>query len=183
MKRRLPSFEKLICCLLLTFFVLHVTAQQTTKINAKELVTKYAVNIGLFADDLNNLRISDAYIDKLSGATIIYLQQTYKGIDIMNAVQTVVIKNNKLVSLAGKRIQKIEARVNIKSGIPSITPEDAVKVMARHLNLRSPASIRTVKSLDETKTVTNDDLGISSVPVVSGTITIQKITGTVVGLK
>jgi hypothetical protein len=39
----------------------------------------------------------------------------------LNAIQTVAIKNNTVVSVLGKRITDMESRVNIKEGIAGIT--------------------------------------------------------------
>jgi len=89
-------------CLLPTFFFLlfavclvqEVTAQQLSDVSkANDFIKNNATKIGLSATDLQNYRISDMYVDKLSGATMIYLQQTYKGIDVMNAIQSLAEKN------------------------------------------------------------------------------------------
>ena len=168
MKLHVHSFRKLAYTFIFAFIsVSQLMAQQQDLLKSNDVIKQHAAAIGFSDDDLKNYRISDAYVDKSSGATIYYLQQTYKGIDVLNAIQTVAIKNDKVVSLAGKRIAKIEFRVDVKSGIPSVTADDAVKAAARHLNLSAPAFIKAIKNMDETKLVRYDNLGISSVPVKS----------------
>jgi len=146
-------------------FTQFAIAQQSKNDDAKALLAKYAKPIGLSDNDLNNLRISDMYTDKMSGATIIYLQQTYKGIDIMNAVQTVAIKNDKVISVAGKRITGMEQKVNVKDALPVLTANDAVLSMGRHLGLALPAIVKALKESADKKLFTYSKLDVSSVPV------------------
>ena len=74
-----------------------IFAQEVDSRTASGLVKQNAAAIGLTADDLRNFRISSAYIDKQTGATLVYVQQTYKGIDVLNSIQTLAFKNGKLV--------------------------------------------------------------------------------------
>ncbi|WP_158638433.1 M36 family metallopeptidase [Panacibacter ginsenosidivorans] len=140
-------------------------AQQTDLLKATDVIKQNAASIGLSDNDLNNYRIADAYTDKLSGATIYYLQQTYKGIDVLNAIQIVAIQNSQVVSVAGKRIDGMELKANVKNAIAAVTPENAVRAMAKHLNLTVPAFIVALKTMNDKKVVAFGDLGISSVPV------------------
>jgi uncharacterized repeat protein (TIGR01451 family) len=150
-------------------------AQQTDLLKAGDVIKQNAAKIGLSNNDLTNYRIADAYTDKLSGATIYYLQQTYKGIDVLNAIQVIAIQNNQVVSVAGKRIEAMELKANVKNAVAAVTPENAVRAMAKHLNLTVPAFIVSLKTMNEKKLVAFSDLGISSVPVKSKLIWIAGI--------
>jgi hypothetical protein len=57
----------------------------------------------------------------------VYAQQTYKGVDVFNSIQTYAFKNDKLVSAAGNRLKAIDKIVNTKTGRASLTSGDAVK--------------------------------------------------------
>lgn len=142
-------------------------AQQNDLLKSTDVIKQHAAKIGLSAEDLNNYRISHAYVDKLSGATIYYLQQTYRGIDVLNSIQTVAIKNNEIISVLGARIANMQTRVNVKDAIPAITSEDAVRTTARHLNMNVPSFIVALKAMDDKKMIQYSDLGISSLPVKS----------------
>src|SRR3954447_21949902 len=91
-------------------FVFAITSQaiiaQDLQNNQKALalVKKNATAIGLSNDDLVNSRISSTYDDASSGATFVYLQQTYKGIDVHKSVKVLAFKNGVLVSSTGTRI-------------------------------------------------------------------------------
>jgi len=146
-------------CILL-FSVLKTMAQQADEKAAIELVRKNASIIGLSKTDLFDSRISDAYTDE-SGVTIIYLQQTYKGIDVFNSVQTAAFQKDQLVSLSGKRIINISQMVNVKEANASFSPGDAVKAAARHLKIPAPAFLAAVKQTGLHQ-FEFGDLGISS---------------------
>jgi hypothetical protein len=85
----------------------------------------------------------------------------------LNAIQTVAIKNNTVVSVLGKRIADMESRVNVKEGVAGITSEDAIRSTARHLNITVPGFIVALKAMDDKKMIQYSDLGISTAPVKS----------------
>src|SRR3954454_16322759 len=114
---------------------LKIIAQQIDVKYAEALTKKNAVAIGLSQADLFNSRVSDAYVDKISGAAMVYLQQTYKGVDVFNSIQTLAFKNDKLIASAGKRFTHIEGMVNTKEGKASFSPGDAVRAAAMYLKL------------------------------------------------
>ena len=152
-----------------------LNAQQTDLLQTNDVIAKHAVKIGLSENDLKNYRISDAYVDNISGATFYYLQQTYKNTDVLNAIQTVAIKNNNVVSVTGKRIANIDKLVNIKEAVAALSSENAVRVMARHLNLTAPSFITALKTSSDKRVITYDELGISNVPVKAKLLWVQDI--------
>lgn len=132
------------------FFVVSantVVAQQLTSGTATNLVKKNAAELGLSKADLGNMRISNAYVDKISGASLVYVQQTYKGVDVFNSIQTYAFKNEKLVSAAGGRIATIETIANGKSGKAAVTPANAVTAAAAHLQIAA-SGVLAAKQID-----------------------------------
>src|ERR1700759_3612247 len=97
-------------------------AQDLTSATALNLVKANASAIGLSKTDLANMRISSAYMDKASGAYLVYVQQTYKGSDVFNAVQTYAFKNGKLASAANKPITNMADIASAKDAKASVTP-------------------------------------------------------------
>ncbi|QEC69938.1 T9SS type A sorting domain-containing protein [Panacibacter ginsenosidivorans] len=136
--------------------------QQVDSRSASNLVKQNATAIGLSLTDLQNFRISSAYVDKTSGATMVYAQQTYKGIDVLNAIQTLAFRNGKLIAVSGNRISKMEEIVNTKDGKASYTSANAVKAAALHLKLAMPADLNPVKQINESKEIEYSKMGISS---------------------
>jgi len=148
------------------FSVNVLLAQELTSQTAMGLVKKNAAAIGLSKNDLLNMRISAAYADNASGATLVYAQQTYKGVDVFNSIQTYAFKNGTLISASGNRVEKPEDLVNVKNGKAGITPANAVSIAAAHLKLAAPAALSALKSISD-KEFDFGQLNISSVNVKS----------------
>src|SRR4051794_36995422 len=96
---------KLIAVFAVVFVSQFIEAQDIQKTEkALSLVKNNATRLELSDDNILNSRVSDTYVDALTGNTLVYLQQTYKGIDVDKLVQVLAFKNGKLVSGTGKRI-------------------------------------------------------------------------------
>ena len=159
---------KIAITLLVGFVMINKSfAQELTNTTALQLVRTNASSIGLSKNDLDNMRISAAYIDKTSGAYMVYVQQTYKGADVFNAIQTYAFKNNKLVSAAGRPLAKIADMVNAKDGKASVTPANAVNNAAAHLKLFVATSLADAKQISGIKEFDFGKLNFSSVNVKS----------------
>lgn len=144
-----------------------LNAQQLKNDAAMRLVRTNAAAIGLSKSDLDNMRISSAYIDKASGAYLVYVQQTYKGADILNAVQTYAFKNNKLVSATGQRNETIHEFANSKDGKATVTAANAVNTAASYLKLPASVTTATERTVEGLKEYDFGKLNVSSVNVKS----------------
>jgi hypothetical protein len=142
-------------------------AQELTTSNAVKLIQSNAYSIGLSKTELKNMRISAAYVDKVSGASLVYVQQTYKGTDVFNAVQTYAFKNGKLISATGRPLAEIADMVNSKDGKASVTPANAVRAAAAHLKLFVAASFADAKQIAGLKEFDFGKLDVSSVNIKS----------------
>lgn len=165
--RKKPTHLKTVLALVsFACFANAMFAQKVDPKAAMDLIRKNASVIGLSRSDLLNSRISDAYTDKVSGATMVYLQQTYKGVDVFNSIQSLAFKGDKVVSLAGGRIAKLEELANVKSGKAARSVADAVRDAATHLKLATPSFLTAAKQIN-TNEFEFGALGISSVNVKS----------------
>src|SRR6478609_6711716 len=91
------KFLSLLFAITLTAF--YVSAQNQPSADFYwNLVKKNAASIGLSNDDLKNVRISDAYYDNQSKAYLVYLQQTYKSVDVENVISPLAFKDDKLIT-------------------------------------------------------------------------------------
>jgi len=106
------------------------------------LVKKNAERIGLNKTDLRNIRISDAYYDSHSRAFMVYLQQTYKSVDINNAISTLAFKNETLAAGKFKKYTGIERSAMNLSAIPVITASDCVQKAATAVGITYSSSFR-----------------------------------------
>jgi hypothetical protein len=144
-----------------------LSAQEFTPGTALNLINKNAASLGLSKTDLRDLRISSAYVDAVSGATLVYAQQTYMGIDVFNSIQTYAFKDQNLVSAAGGRVAKIERLVNARSIKPAVTAGGSVGIAAAALKIAPPALLAAPRQTNGLQEFDFGKLDISSVNVKS----------------
>ena len=143
-------------------------AQNVQNQQALDLVKKNAAAAGLTNQNIIDSRVSDTYLDALSGATLVYLQQTYKGIDVDKSLQVLAFKSGSLVSSSGKRIELNSIKGNTSSTLqkdlakPSISAQDAIQAAAKYLNLPVPQmSAKSGLNQDFSKPTDFGTLGIA----------------------
>jgi extracellular elastinolytic metalloproteinase len=167
MKLKILHVRVVMVCTLLIASTGALFAQELTSGTAADLIRKNAASLGLSKNDLQNLRISSAYVDRISGASLVYAQQTYKGVDVFNAIQTYAFKNQNLVSAAGARIAKMDELANVKNIKPAVTAEKSVGIAASELKLAAPALLGAPKQTAGLQEFDFGKLDISSVNVKS----------------
>ncbi|MEO8764657.1 MAG: M36 family metallopeptidase [Ginsengibacter sp.] len=159
--RKLYSFLKFIVAFTVTLVSQTIIAQDVQETQkALSLVQSNATAIGLSQQEIADSRISDTYVDALSGNTLVYLQQTYQGIDVDKIIQVLAFKNGKLVSGSGKRFEVNILKLPVggrqkRVATSSISPESAIQAAAQHLHLSMP-------SLSQRPAVTNQDFSKST---------------------
>ena len=94
--------------------------------------------------------VSDAYYDKNTDINYIYLQQTYLGVKVYNAIKVIIIKDGKLAYSSGKFVSNI---ANLVSDIvPAVAANDAIVHAASYVNLKVPTNL----------TITDDQFAVSN---------------------
>lgn len=138
---------------------------QLTKTQYWSLVQQNAAALGMSASDLNNWRVSDAHYDKHANAIFVYLQQTYKGIDIENRVNAISIKANKLVTHSISTLKNF--RVVKDNTTPAFDASSALLKAAMNLGLQPQASPVSLKNNTDSHIQEFGPLGISenNIPV------------------
>lgn len=136
-------FSRTILLFLSTFFIWQTgTAQEISKKEAYEILSKNSNALNLTPQDLENVLITSSYTDKTSGMQLFYLQQTFEGIPVYNSIQIIALKNEKVISNTGGRIPEIEKQNNLKTG-SRISAKEAVFLAAKSVNV-------VVNSLEQT---------------------------------
>lgn len=113
----------------------------------------------LTAADVTNWRVSDEYLSKQTGATQVYLQQTYAGVDVYNAVSTAAVKNGEVRAFANRFVADLANRVNVAPSAAQVNPQQAVlnaaaevKVVLSNLKaIDTKAGITAMFTADNTK--------------------------------
>jgi extracellular elastinolytic metalloproteinase len=133
--------KRLLISLSITGMALFASAQneQPTEAGAMALVQKNIAATGLSKADFANSRISSAYTDASSGITYIYLQQTWKGIDVFGKMLTLAFKNEQLSSKAGQFIGNMQTITRRASASFAVQPSKAVQTAYKGLALTAPA--------------------------------------------
>lgn len=145
MKKKFTPLSFAFCFLLFFFSFTAVHSQNLTDEAAiKTKISKNLFKTGISAAYLNDAHISSAYKDNKTGIEHIYLQQSYKGVDVYNQIISLAFKDDKLLYVSGKFIRGIEAKA--ANATPAITAQDAVLKAAAHLNLTTLLTNLSIKS-------------------------------------
>jgi hypothetical protein len=136
----------LIIFTIFTGFLVRAQTNNIEKAEAMKLVAENVYAIGISAIDVNTAIVASTYKNKFAGTTMVYLQQTYKSIPVYNQLLTLAFKDGKLVSQAGVFISNAESIANVKSEIPVVKAEGAVKaaiVDRKLISTEMPIAINT----------------------------------------
>ncbi len=129
--KRMKKFTYLILSLML----LPIFGQSQSDAK-REMAIKYvqenAAELGLTEADIENMLITDVVYHQHSGATSVYLQQTYQGIPIEGAYHNInIYKNDKIGFNRNQFFNDVKSR--IKHTEADITPEEALNATAKDL--------------------------------------------------
>ncbi len=125
----------------------------------KNLITKNAAAIGIAQNDLGNWRVADAHLDQRINVIYMHLQQTYGGIDIGGAINSLGFKNEKFITGNFAAIENLST--SNKNIAPAIDAKAALINAAQSVDLRIKAPLITLKTIAEEHTYQFDKLGIS----------------------
>ena len=118
--------------ILLFTFLLHsniTNAQNNLQSNEYgELIINYLndnkVRYGLLDEDLQSLLVTDAYKSESTDINHVYVNQSYEGIKIYNAVSSVAIKNNVVFYFSNRLLANVNSKINTTT--PTISPEASI---------------------------------------------------------
>jgi len=155
----MSKFLRLLSVLMLVSPSLIKAQNQLSPEYFKTLFKRNAAVIGIAENDLSNWRISDAHYDKSSGITFIYLQQTYLGIDIDKAINSLSFKNEKFITGNLEQLKNLTPLNKITA--PSVDAKTALLATAGNLNTTIKTLAIPLRTIAESHTYIFDKLGIS----------------------
>ncbi len=155
----MSKFLRLLVILVIIIPCLVKAQTQPSHEYFQNLFKQNAAIIGIAQKDLSNWRISDAHYDKLSNSMFIYLQQTYLGIDIDKAVNSLSFKDEKFVTGNLEELKNLKS-LN-KTTAPLIDAKTALLNAAGNLNTTIKSIIIPLQTIAESHTYIFDKLGIS----------------------
>jgi len=147
----------------LLFCVFSINAQS---INAEEnaaisLVSASKAKLGLTADDLGNVMVSNTYLDNASGIRMVYLTQTYQNIPVFNQMLVLAFRGDKLVSQSGSFNHNLQKFAAGKSSTPAVSAASAVQSALSDRGLRASQMAVVVNTKDNGRKVEFTNMGVS----------------------
>ena len=116
---------------------------------AYDFVAKYYRHLGLTADDIADYEVTDEVYSKVTGATHLYLRQTYRGLAVYNAMLHINIdRDGRVMSVNNTCMPDIAAAAGAST--PTLGAEAAVASAAAHLGIQLGQMPRVI-SIDPSK--------------------------------
>jgi len=112
---------------------------QYNKAAALQLVKENKEAIGFSDNDILNTNVSSSYTVTGTGMTMVYLQQTYLGIPVLNKMKVLAFVQGKLVSNTGTLVEDMGKASAGYSPAPSVSANEAVRLAFAEQKLPPPA--------------------------------------------
>ncbi len=114
--------------------------------------------------DIKDVRINESYYSKKTNLTHVYLQQTYKGIEIKNAISGIAIKDTSIFYFSNSFVSDIAAKGT--NFTPQIQPISAIKNAAVHLKLGEVSDLKMQTSKSKNQYIfSNGKISKKEIPV------------------
>lgn len=153
----------------MSLFVLQSTYAQNELSKSKnaspimEFLSKNKAKYQLSEQDLQDIKLNKEVVSESYNVSHNYLNQTYKGIKIFNAISVAALKNNKVFHFSNKFKSKVGERINTQ--VPQVTMLQAIQRAASHFNLQGSSSL-TLKEVNDGKSIfTKGNLSQEDIPV------------------
>ena len=132
--------------ILLTFLLTSAGAIAQTQIEmAKSYVNQNISGQKLSANDVSEMKVSSAYLSPTTGWYHVYFNQTYKSIEVYNALMNVTLQKNQGQYLTNSFVPNMETKVSKESLTANrITPLQAIQNAAVRVNLSVGSGIQQV---------------------------------------
>jgi len=133
---------------------------------ALNYIRQHAGDFGLTTGDLNNFIVTDKYVSEESGITNIYLQQTFAGLPIADAVLNAnVLSNGQIVSLGTDFVAGLPTAGFVPT--PQISQEDAVLAFANAagISVSEPVSTTSIGvGIEQGSVLNNAEISLDPIP-------------------
>ena len=116
---------------------------------AQQYLQENYEKLGLTAQDISDVVVSDNYTSRHNGVTHLYLNQRHEGIKIYNALMNFNIAPNGEVFSVGNRFEA-DAANRVNTTTPNYNASQALVRAALHLGLTMPSDVRLIEQSDAT---------------------------------
>ncbi len=128
-----------ILCLLF-FGSSNAQAQQKPDAHLTNFLRQNLERLQLTNADVDDALISSAYTDPKSNIQYVYLQQAWQNIKVYNSMLTVIIRDDKLLSVAGKFVSNMASKAGLAG--PVVPASQAITRSAQYLHLKLPVGLQ-----------------------------------------
>ena len=115
-------------------------AQKIDFETAKQVVLQNKDLIGLSTSEIKGFFVSNAYTNE--GKKMIYLNQEYKGLRVLNQIRVLAFKNDYLFSNTGSFLKDIELVSNNSSATPTVNISEAISKAFQDVKINAPINFR-----------------------------------------
>ncbi len=132
---------------------------------AKQFMREHRAVLGLEPTDISDIAVSAQSTSSISQLSHVYLQQTYRGLDVFGAVANVsVMADGQILTVGNSFVPSVASSLN--SLEPKISPTQAVEAAARNLGVTITQSLDSKRQdHDADRSVLLSDGGISRDPI------------------
>lgn len=95
-------------------------------------------------EDIARLVVNNQYYSEGSNLVHVYVNQTYQGIRIYNAISSIAIRDNQVFYYANRLQKDIEEKINTTN--PSQSPISAITGLASHFQLGTPQNLEQLEA-------------------------------------
>lgn len=127
---------------ILSTICINAQSNQSVSVNFLKQLKANLLSSSNSNNDLGEFSISDAYTDKSSGLSHIYLQQVYKGIKVFNSIKSVVTRNDSVIYQSGDFIKYTSQT----DKVPSIFAAKAISNATLHLGLPAITQLNEIEN-------------------------------------
>ncbi len=118
----------------------------------------------LTSEDITGWTITNHHKSKQSGATHVYIRQMHQGIPVFNGVANFALKDGKVFSMGNRLVDHIAQNSNYTT--PTISPQQAIHLAAKALNLPKPTGLKTIDALSNKHFIYNSgNISLENIPV------------------
>ena len=117
----------------------------------------------LSENDLSSLLVSDSYFSKKTKINHVYVNQSYQGIKISNAISSFAVRDNYVFYNDNRFIKNIASKVNTFS--PAISAQDAIVSVVNKYDLGSVSNLEVINTSQNKFMFNTDNISTSNIPV------------------
>jgi len=156
------------CFLLFFSFTSLLFAQnQSQNSDFSSIINQYLednkTRLNLLDKDIEQFIITDQYYSESTDLTNIYLNQTYEGVSIFNAISSIAVKKGEVFYYANRFISDIDSKVNTTT--PVISPTNAIIKASQDFQLGAPQNLQLLSQDENTLLFSDGGISKRDIPV------------------